>query len=99
MGIQLFDSSIDSQGIFMHKLCFTDSPKKMRVNYERQTIDTCSNLIDSQEDFEKEAIFNLTILYDYIRNKSQPLSCEQFTCSMIRANNISKSCGSFVKRL
>jgi hypothetical protein len=94
IGLQLFDNSLNSQSLFNHKLCFTDSPKKMRVNYRDANIEVCANLVEDYPEFEKLAKYNLTVLYDFVRNKYKPLDCEQFACSLVRANHLSKICGS-----
>ncbi len=98
MGLQLFDNTLDSQGLFIHKLCFTDSPRKMRVNYQNANIEVCANLINDYDEFEQYAKYNLTLLYDFVRNKYKPLDCNQYACSLIRANHLSKICNSSLMR-
>lgn len=98
MGLQLFDNSLDSQSLFIHKLCFTDSPRKMRVNYQNANIEVCANLIEDYAEFERNAKYNLTVLYDFVRNKYKPLDCDQYACSLIRANHLSKICTSELNR-
>jgi len=78
--------------MFDSRLCNTDSTRASRTDYHVPRITLCANFLGKDEHIQREMIYSLVKVHDFLRNQRQWESCEQYACSVVRATLMSKTC-------